>query len=73
MAKRNPIEQSRYINGRYKEYLSSSFSFGDSRLQELFEEQLGGEDLFKGPYLDMTLPFKRGKSISALVSEGVVC
>lgn len=72
MGTRNPVEKSKYIDDRYKEYLRSSFSFGDSRLQELFEERLEEEDLFKGPYLDLSLPFKRGMSINELIEEGVV-
>ena len=70
--KRNSIEKSKYINGRYKEYLRSSFQFGSSKLQSLFEHQLEIEDLFKGPYVDLSLPFKRGKNINQLVSEGIV-
>ncbi|MBP5469428.1 MAG: DEAD/DEAH box helicase, partial [Candidatus Riflebacteria bacterium] len=29
--------------------------------------------MFKGPYVDLNLPFKRGKSIRALIDEGIVC
>ncbi|MBR2506949.1 MAG: DEAD/DEAH box helicase [Bacilli bacterium] len=73
MAKKNPIEMTRYINSKYKEYLRSSFSFGNSKLQNLFTEQLEKEDLVKGPYVALTLPFKRGRSISTLMEDGVVC
>ena len=61
--KKNSIEKSKYINERYKEYLRSSFEFGSGKLQKLFEQQLEIEDLFKGPYVDLSLPFKRGKNI----------
>lgn len=44
--KLNPIERSRYINERYKDYLRSTFEFGKSNLQELFVEQLEQERLF---------------------------
>lgn len=67
------IEKSKYIDARYKEYLRSSFKFGNERLQVLFEKQLHEERLFKGPYVDINLPFKRGKNINELVQEGVVC
>lgn len=73
MSKRNPIERSEYINNRYKEYLRSSFQFESDRLQSLFEKQLDDEDLFKGPYVDLNLPFKRGKNLNELISEGIVC
>ena len=73
MMKMNSIEKSRYINSRYKEYLRSSFEFGNGNLQKLFEEQLEKEQLFKGPYVNLNLPFQRGKNIRQLVEEGVVC
>lgn len=73
MSKLNPIQQSRYINSRYKEYLRSSFKFENEQLQGLFEKQLENEGLFRGPYVDLNLPFKRGKNIKTLVDEGVVC
>ena len=58
---------------RYKEYLKSTFRFGNDQLQELFEEQLKQEELYKGPYVDLNLPFKRGKSLNDLIDEGIVC
>lgn len=72
MIKRNSIEMSKYIEERYKEYLKSSFKFDTKKLQNLFEEQLEKEDLFKGPYVDLNLPFKRGKNINQLIEEGIV-
>lgn len=73
MLKLNAIEKSHYINSKYKEYLSSSFRFGSEGLQSLFEEQLDVECLFKGPYLDLSLPFERGRSINELIKSGILC
>lgn len=73
MKKMNSIEKSRYINRRYKEYIRSSFKFGNSRLQGLFEKQLENESLFKGPYVNLDLPFKRGKTLQQLIDEGTLC
>ena len=73
LGKLNPVERSRYINAQYKEYLRSTFYFGTEKLQKLFEEQLDKEDLFKGPYVDLNLPFERGKSVDGLIEEGIVC
>lgn len=73
MKKLNPIEKSQYIDTKYKEYLRSSFQFGKSYLQNLFVEQLEKEKLFKGPYVDLSFPFQRGKSLDSLIDEGVVC
>lgn len=72
MKKLNPIERSEYINVKYKEYLKSSFEFGNSKLQKLFIDQLDREILFKGPYVDLSFPFKRGNNLDTLISEGVV-
>lgn len=73
MKKLNPIERSKYIDNRYKEYLSSSFEFGNSKLQKLFLEQLDKEQLFKGPYVDVSFPFKRGHNLDYLIKNDVVC
>lgn len=73
MKKLNPIEKSQYIDRKYKEYLRSSFEFGKSYWQNLFVEQLEKEKLFKGPYVDLSFPFQRGKSLNSLIDEGVVC
>lgn len=73
MKKLNPIERSQYIDNKYKEYLKSSFEFGKSHLQKLFVEQLEKEKLFKGPYVDLSFPFQRGKNLESLIEEGVVC
>ena len=73
MKKLNPIEKSKYINKKYKEYLKSSFAFGKSNLQNLFVKQLEKEKLFKGPYVDLVFPFQRGKNLESLIDEGVVC
>lgn len=72
MKKLDSIEKSIYINNRYKEYLRSSFHFQNQRIQDLFRAELEEEQLFKGPYVDLNLPFKKGKSINELIEEGVL-
>ena len=47
----NPIEKSKFIKDKYKQYLLSSFQFQDERLQLLYKEELEHEELFKGPYV----------------------
>lgn len=71
--KLNPIERSKYIDERYKEYLKSSFEFGKNDLQKLFVQQLEKERLFKGPYVDMSFPFQRGHNLEYLIEQDIVC
>ena len=73
MSKKNAIEKSQYINNEYKEYLRSSFHFGDENVQKLYEEQLNQEELFKGPYVSLTLPFQRGRTVRQLINDGTLC
>jgi len=73
MSKLNALEKSQYINDNYKDYLRSSFRFGTERIQKLFEEQLEEEELFKGPYLSLELPFVRGNGVVDLAKEGIIC
>lgn len=73
MKKLSPVEKAKYINSNYKEYLKSSFKFDDKEIQSLFVEELDREKLYKGPYVDVNLPFQRGNSINELIKQGVVC
>ena len=73
MRKLNSIEKAKYINERYKEYLKSSFHFETKKMQELFEQSLEKETLFHGPYVNLILPFQRGKTIKELIDEGILC
>ena len=69
----NPVQQAQYIEKEYKEYLKSSFKFGNDDYQAAFNEQLSKEELYKGPYLDLTRAFSKGKSIRQLQKEGILC
>lgn len=73
MSKKNPIEKSEYIREEYKEYIWSSFELSNSDLRSVFETQLEKEQLFKGPYVALDLPFQRGKNINQLVEDGSLC
>jgi len=72
MSKRNAVEKSKFINEQYKKYLLSTFNLGKGELQKQFEQAVEEERLFKGPYINMTLPFKRGASIRELIKNGTV-
>ena len=72
MSRRTPIEQAQFIEREYREYLKSTFDFGDTSYSMRFAEKLEQEDLYKGPYLSMTAPFQTGNTLEELIEKGVV-
>ena len=72
MAKLNPIEQSQFIEKEYREYLKDTFNFQNKEYQEQFIKGLEKESLYKGPYLNMNLPFTSAYSINELIEMGEV-
>ena len=54
---------------RYKRYLETTFYFKDPELRKSFQEALGMGHLSKGPYLEATPVFKRGKKTQELLQE----
>lgn len=70
MAKLNPIEQSEFIEKEYREYLKDSFNFHSKEYQNQFIKGLEKESLYKGPYLNLNLPFTSSYSINELIDRG---
>ena len=69
----NPIAASAAIEESYKNYLATTFRFGDVNLQQQFIEQLSkSERLLKGPILEATPYFKSGNTIESLIEENVL-
>ncbi len=69
----NAIKAFQNIAFQYQRYLNTVFSISDSEYQNLFASALEEEGSFaKGPYLDVTNSFLKGKKISELVEEGVL-
>lgn len=69
----NPFELSTNVTEAYTRYIRTAFYLKDPYLRSAFFAALGGPERHaKGPYLEMTPPFKLGKSLSALISEGVL-
>lgn len=54
---------------RYKRYLETTFYFKDPDLRRSFQEALHSGHLSKGPYLEATPVFKRGKRAGVLFQE----
>ena len=68
-----PIETSKVITETYKRYLRTIFSIGNDIYEKQFMDQINCHtELAVGPYLDVTDSFKKGKSISGLIEEGVL-
>lgn len=67
----SPVNASKNIVDKYKRYLSTIFEIGDKKYSRQFEKELNNENLFaKGPFLDVTDTFVKGKSIEELINSG---
>lgn len=72
MARLNPIQESEFIENEFREYLKDTFNFSDKDYQQQFIKELDRQSLYKGPYLNVSLPFVSTKSINELIEEGKV-
>ncbi len=69
----SPINTSDVIVDKYKKYLSTIFQIADVDYEEHLKKALSEKNILaKGPYLDAVDTFKKGKSLSELMDEGVV-
>ncbi|MEE5990924.1 MAG: hypothetical protein V3G41_09620, partial [Lachnospiraceae bacterium] len=69
----SPIQSSEVITSKYKRYLKTIFKIKDPDYEKQFLTELDKKSLLaKGPYLDVVDSFKKGKSLRALIEEGVV-
>jgi len=65
----NPVELAKRIEERYRRYLKTTFYFKDPELRKSFEEELDSDRLSKGPYLEATPVFKRGRTPKTLFRD----
>ncbi len=72
MSRLNPVEEANFIENQFREYLKDTFNFKDETYQKEFINELNKEPLYKGPYLNVNLPFVTTKSINELIDEGLV-
>lgn len=70
--RRTAVEKADFIDKEYREYLRSSYSFGNDKYQDLYESRLDQEELYKGPFLHMSMPFKKGHSLNQLIDKNIV-
>lgn len=69
----NPIEASEHILEKYLRYIDTTFFIKNKYYREQFKHLLDDKQYFaKGPYLDVTDSFEKGKSIEQLIDEGIV-
>jgi len=64
-----PLSLAQQIEDRYRRYLETTFYFRDPELRASFQEALRSGHLRKGPYLEATPVFKRGKETKELLRE----
>ena len=72
MSKLNPIEEFEFIEKEFRNYINSTFVFNEKEYQNMFEEELHKAVLYKGPYINATLPFQTGLSLNDLIDEGKI-
>lgn len=70
MARLNPIDEANFIEEEYRRYLKSTFRFDDDTYQKQFENELDKTILYKGPFINLNLPFETGNSINELIEKG---
>ena len=68
----SPVTASKHIKEKYYRYLKTTFKMGEPYKKE-YEALLENQDAFaKGPYLDVTDAFEKGKCIAELIEEGIL-
>lgn len=68
----NPLEISKNLEKTYLNYLRSTVKIEDKDFAKLLDEELEKVNFVKGPYLEATMNFKKGATISELIKEGVL-
>ena len=69
----HPTQTTKHLHDVYVHYLKTIKPFQDDRLRMEFAHALKEENLLlKGPFIEITPPFKPGKSLRELVEEGLL-
>lgn len=67
----NPIETVTKLEEQYKEFLSAQFCFRDEELNRAAKKAISSEaDLFHGPYIEASMPYKSARTLEKLVADG---
>lgn len=65
----DPVNLAEQVEEKYRCYLETTFYFKDPNLRKSFQEALSSGHLSKGPYLEATPVFKRGKKAGELFQK----
>lgn len=69
----NPVESSKNIKEEYVSYMYSTFDLSDSKMYDKkFKIELDKRSLYKGPFLDISSVFEKGKTIKDLIDTGLL-
>jgi len=69
----DPVKTKEAVEGRYFDYLKTTFFIKDPVLAEEFNELLTEKDRFvKGPILEAVPPYKTGCTLEQLIDEGIL-
>lgn len=69
----NPIITIEQLENQYKDFLSAQFSFRDKKLNEAAKKAILNEsDLFHGPYIEASMPYKTGRTLKEMAEDGDV-
>ncbi|RMF35279.1 MAG: DEAD/DEAH box helicase, partial [Chloroflexi bacterium] len=69
----HPLEAARRIRDDYIRYLRTTYFFRDEALRRQFVQALESPGfLVRGPILEASPPFQRGRSIAQLIAEGIL-
>ncbi len=69
----NVIQASDKIAEKYRRYLKTMFDIKDPVYKDIFESKLSDSKAFqKGPYLDVTNSFEKGRSLEELIQADII-
>ena len=68
----DPIITKRKIKHDYEEYIASILGVRDKTINRKAAEAIKSSGFVKGPYLEATLPFNYGRSLSDFADEGII-
>lgn len=69
----NPFRLAEKVVDDYRRYIATTFPVADPKLLEQIRQLIVEKDLlYKGPFITLTKPPKRGKTLSQLAHEGII-